>query len=102
MAEQPTGGDCPGRQAAGTLTAYAIGIATFEAACLSAIARSGRTEQEWVADLRPTFDEAWRDHPRLRDGNSAQQEVPPQQIRDDACSYGLDRVLDGLAARLDA
>lgn len=88
-------------QAAGTLTAYVIGIATSEAAYLSAIARSGRTEQEWVADLRPAFDEASRDHPRLRDGDSAQQDVPPQQIRDEAFSYGLDRVLDGLAARLD-
>ncbi|MFB1047236.1 hypothetical protein [Streptomyces chrestomyceticus] len=55
-----------------------------------------------MADLRPTFDEASRDHPRPRDGNSAQQEVPPQQIRDDAFSYGLGRVLDGLAAWLDA
>lgn len=89
-------------QAAGTLTAYVIGIATSEAAYLSAIARSGKTEQEWVADLRPAFDKASQDHPRLRDGDSAQQDVHPQQLRDDAFSYGLDRVLDGLAARLDA
>ncbi|MFJ4688714.1 TetR/AcrR family transcriptional regulator [Streptomyces sp. NPDC088789] len=89
-------------QAVGTLTAYVIGIATSEAAYLSSLARSGRTEQEWVADLRPAYDDASRQHPGLRDGNSARQDVPPRQIRDDDFSYGLDRVLDGLTARLRA
>lgn len=60
-------------QAAGTLTAYVIGIATSEAAYLSLIARSGKTEQEWVADLRPAFDEAAQQHPRLR------EEAPPSR-----------------------
>ncbi|MFF9485562.1 TetR/AcrR family transcriptional regulator [Streptomyces sp. NPDC014676] len=89
-------------RAVGTLMAYVIGIATSEAAYLSLIARSGRTEQEWVAGLRPAFDEASRQHPRLREGGSARQDVHPRQIRDDDFAYGLDRVLDGLAARLDA
>ncbi|GGZ29036.1 TetR family transcriptional regulator [Streptomyces inusitatus] len=89
-------------QAAGTLMAYVIGIATTEAAYLSAIARSGRTEREWVAELRPAFDEASREHPGLREGSSAQQDTHPRRIRDDAFDYGLARVLDGLAARLDA
>ncbi|MGW0550644.1 TetR/AcrR family transcriptional regulator [Streptomyces altiplanensis] len=87
-------------QAMGTLTAYVIGIATSEAAYLSLIARSGKSEQEWVAGLRPAFDEASRQHPRLREGSSAQQDVHPQQIRDADFAYGLDRVLDGLTARL--
>ncbi|MGW1674767.1 TetR/AcrR family transcriptional regulator [Streptomyces sp. NPDC002324] len=89
-------------RAAGTLTAYVVGIATSEAAYLSQIARSGRTEQEWVADLRPAFDEAAQQHPRLREGSSARQDVHPQQIRDGDFAYGLDRVLDGLTARLGA
>ncbi|MFI1199174.1 TetR/AcrR family transcriptional regulator [Streptomyces sp. BHT-5-2] len=89
-------------QAMATLMAYVIGIATAEAAYLSLIARSGRTEQEWVAGLRPAFDEATREHPRLRAGSSARQDVPPQRIRDDNFAYGLDRVLDGLATRLTA
>ncbi|MFF2187191.1 TetR/AcrR family transcriptional regulator [Streptomyces sp. NPDC058155] len=89
-------------QAVGTLTAYVIGIATSEAAYLSLIARSGKTEQEWVADLRPAFDEASRDHPRLREGDSAQQDVHPREIRDADFDYGLNRVLDGLTSRLGA
>ncbi|MEU4387524.1 TetR/AcrR family transcriptional regulator [Promicromonospora sp. NPDC023805] len=89
-------------RAMGTLMAYVIGIATSEAAYLSLIARSGRTESEWVADQRPRFDEASQEHPRLREGGSAQQDVDPKKIRDDDFAYGLDRILDGLAARLDA
>ncbi|WP_367043263.1 TetR/AcrR family transcriptional regulator [Streptomyces sp. Je 1-332] len=88
-------------RAVGTLTAYVVGIATSEAAYLSLIARSGRTEQEWVAGLRPAFDEASQQHPALREGSSARQDVHPQQIRDGDFAYGLDRVLDGLTARLD-
>ncbi|MEU9951180.1 TetR/AcrR family transcriptional regulator C-terminal domain-containing protein [Streptomyces sp. NPDC047939] len=87
-------------RAMGTLTAYVIGIAASEAAYLSLIARSGRTEQEWVAGLRPLFDDASHQHQRLREGSSAQQNLPPQQIRDDDFAYGLDRVLDGLTSRL--
>ncbi|MFC8825578.1 TetR/AcrR family transcriptional regulator [Streptomyces sp. NPDC057137] len=89
-------------QAVGTLMAYVIGIATSEAAYLSLIARSGRTEQEWVSDLRPAFDEASRDHPRLREGASAQRDADPRRIRDDDFAYGLARVLDGLTSRLGA
>lgn len=40
-------------RALGTLMAYLVGIATSEAAYLSLIARSGRAEQEWVAEVRP-------------------------------------------------
>ncbi|WP_419996890.1 TetR/AcrR family transcriptional regulator [Streptomyces boninensis] len=87
-------------QAMGTLMAYVIGTATPEAAYLSLIARSGKTEQEWVAGLRPAFDEASQEHPRLRAGRSARADLPPQRIRDESFAYGLERVLDGLAARL--
>ncbi|MER5772127.1 TetR/AcrR family transcriptional regulator [Streptomyces sp. NPDC001985] len=87
-------------QAVGTLTAYVIGIATSEAAYLSLIARSGRTEREWVEGLRPALDAASRQDPGLREGASARRDADPRQIRDDAFSYGLDRVLDGLEARL--
>ncbi|WP_214417241.1 TetR/AcrR family transcriptional regulator [Sphaerisporangium fuscum] len=72
------------REAAATLMSYVIGIATTEAAYVSLIARSGSTERAWVADRSPGFDE----------------NVDPRQLREDQFAYGLDRVLDGLAARL--
>ncbi|RSN15500.1 TetR family transcriptional regulator [Nonomuraea sp. WAC 01424] len=71
--------------AAGTLMSYVIGIATAEAAYISLIARSGSTESAWVASRSQDFDEG----------------ADPRQLREDHFAYGLDRVLDGLAARLD-
>lgn len=62
-------------RALGTLMAYVVGIATSEAAYLSLIARSGRTEQEWVAEVRPAFDEAARTHPRCG------KRAPPDRTR---------------------
>ncbi|MFG3257330.1 TetR/AcrR family transcriptional regulator [Streptomyces sp. NPDC048172] len=88
-------------QAMGVLTSYVLGTATTEAAYLSLIARSGKSEEQWVADLRPGFEEASADHPAVREGSSARQDVTPERIRDEAFDYGLDRVLDGLQARLD-
>jgi hypothetical protein len=32
---------------------------------------------------------------------SARQDADPKRMRDDDFAYGLDRILDGLAARLD-
>ncbi|MEU6847334.1 TetR/AcrR family transcriptional regulator C-terminal domain-containing protein [Streptomyces sp. NPDC046716] len=70
--------------AAGALTSYVIGIATSEAAYLSLVARSGVPELEWLSDHSPDFD----------------RETDPQQVREDRFTYGLDRILDGLASRL--
>ncbi|MEU3063794.1 TetR/AcrR family transcriptional regulator C-terminal domain-containing protein [Streptomyces subrutilus] len=86
-------------RAAGTLAAYVIGIATSEAAYLSLIARSGTSEEEWVAALRPAHDAAAGQRPR--EAGSAGRDAHPRQLRDDDFAYGLERVLDGLAARLD-
>ncbi|WP_204116874.1 hypothetical protein [Streptomyces sp. CS147] len=56
-----------------------------------------------MAEVRPAFDEAARTHPPpLREASSARQDAHPRQIRDDDFAYGLERVLDGLAARLEA
>ncbi|MFF5715791.1 hypothetical protein [Streptomyces buecherae] len=82
--------------------AYLIGTAISEAAYLPQIARGGEAGQEWVADLRPAFDEAAREHPRLRGESSGRQGTHLRQVRDDDFAYGLACVLDGLAARLDA
>uniref|UniRef100_A0AAU2V5U7 TetR/AcrR family transcriptional regulator n=1 Tax=Streptomyces sp. NBC_00003 TaxID=2903608 RepID=A0AAU2V5U7_9ACTN len=87
-------------QVMSTIVAYVIGMATSEAAYLSMIARSGRTEREWVDSLRPAIEEATRDHPRLAQGHIAQQDKDPGKLRDQTFAYGLQCTLDGLAARL--
>ncbi|UNO41132.1 TetR/AcrR family transcriptional regulator [Streptomyces sp. MST-110588] len=87
-------------RAMSTVIAYVIGMTTSEAAYLSMLARSGRSEREWLEQLRPAAEEAVRDHPRLSEGYAAQHGKDPREMRDENFTYGLDRVLDGLEVRL--
>ncbi|MFI7318018.1 hypothetical protein [Streptomyces venezuelae] len=66
-----------------------VGMAASEAAYLSLIARSGRTEREFADSLRA-------------DGTSDAPPGDPEQVREETFDYGLQRVLDGLQARLDS
>ncbi|WP_409234951.1 TetR/AcrR family transcriptional regulator [Streptomyces sp. PA5.6] len=70
-----------------TVISYVIGMATSEAAYLSLIARSGRTEREFADSLRA-------------DGTSDAPPGDPEQVREETFDYGLQRVLDGLRTRL--
>ncbi|RJO73367.1 TetR/AcrR family transcriptional regulator [Nocardia panacis] len=88
-------------QAMKTVIAYVIGMATSEAAYLSLLTRSGRTEQDLAESLRPVAESAAIDHPRLHESQAAQHGKDPRKIREDNFEYGLERVLDGLQARLD-
>ncbi|KOU40416.1 TetR/AcrR family transcriptional regulator [Streptomyces sp. WM6378] len=87
-------------QAMNTVIACVIGMTISEAAYLSMIARSGKDEQEWLDSLRPAAEQAAQDYPRLREGQAAQRGRNPEQIREANFAYALDRVLDGLEARL--
>jgi len=82
-----------------TVMAYVIGMGTTEAAWLTTLARSGRSEQEWMDSLRPAAAEATKPYPRLHALTTASDE-DVEGARADGFRYGLERVLDGLAARL--
>ncbi|MFJ3624416.1 TetR/AcrR family transcriptional regulator [Streptomyces iakyrus] len=84
-----------------TVVSYVIGVATSEAAYLSMIARSGGTESDWLRALRPAVEAATRAHPHLHAAHAAQHDRSPRAVRDDTFDYGLQRILDGLAARLE-
>ncbi|GHE13120.1 TetR/AcrR family transcriptional regulator [Streptomyces alanosinicus] len=71
-----------------TVISYVIGMATSEAAYLSLIARSGKSEREFIESLRSGGGE----DPQVED---------PGKARDETFDYGLRRVLDGLQVRLD-
>ncbi|MER6916667.1 TetR/AcrR family transcriptional regulator [Streptomyces sp. NPDC000594] len=80
--------------------AYVTGMTTSEAAWLTMLARSGQTEQDWMRRLWPAAEEAAQDYPRLQQGYAAQRDQDPSATRDRNFAYGLDRILDGLEARL--
>lgn len=88
-------------QAISAVVAYVIGVGTSEAAWLTTLAKSGRSEREWAQQLRPAVEEAARDYPHQRERVAQYDaEVDPAKLRDDKFRYGLDRMLDGLETRL--
>ncbi|GAB3729229.1 hypothetical protein GCM10027598_50420 [Amycolatopsis oliviviridis] len=86
-------------QAISSVMAYVIGMGTSEAAWLTTIAKSGKSEREWAEQLRPAVEAAVREHPHQRE-RIAQGDVDPERVREEKFRYGLDRMLDGLETRL--
>ncbi|TYB66040.1 TetR/AcrR family transcriptional regulator [Nonomuraea sp. PA05] len=87
-------------QAVTTVTAFVVGISTSEAAWLSMVARSGQSEEEVAEKLWPAAEQAVRDYPRLRARYAAQKGGDTSGDNQGSFEYGLQRVLDGLQARL--
>ncbi|MED7954714.1 MULTISPECIES: TetR/AcrR family transcriptional regulator C-terminal domain-containing protein [unclassified Streptomyces] len=87
-----------------TVLAYVIGMSTTEAAWLTAVARSGESEAEFVARLMPTAQKAVAGHDLLSDSYAAAAATAaitdPTEMRDAKFDYGLEIILDGLALRL--
>ena len=88
-------------QAVSTVVAYVIGVSTSEAAWLTTIGRSGRSEKEWTEHLWPAAEQAVQAYPRLRELYATQRGKDSTGARDDNFVDGLECVLDGLEARLD-
>ncbi|MFE2747149.1 TetR/AcrR family transcriptional regulator [Streptomyces scopuliridis] len=86
-------------EAVNTVVSYVIGISTSEAAWLTALARSGRSEQEWMDRLWPAAEQAVAPYPRLRRLYAAQRGQDRGGAREDHFDGGLACVLDGLEAR---
>ncbi len=87
-------------RAVNTVVSYVIGMTTAEAAWLTTLARSGRSEREWVEHLWPAAEEAVQPYPRLRTLYAARRDHGAAGTRDDSFDDGLACVLDGLEVRL--
>lgn len=82
-----------------TLLSYVIGVAVSETAYLAMLRRSGSVEKHLTKMLRQAVWERTGEFPLVRAGLDAMRDRNPKQARDDNFDYGLQRVLDGLAAR---
>lgn len=89
-------------RALNTLSGYVVGIAMSEAAWHTALARQGQSEQEWIDEAQRVAEKTTEDYPRLRELVAHYQSVDAQNSMDEDFDYGLERVLDGLQARLDS
>ncbi|WP_419996262.1 TetR/AcrR family transcriptional regulator [Streptomyces boninensis] len=83
-----------------TLFAYAIGMSISEAAMVTAIARSGMSEQEWAAQLWPAARQAAKGYPRLERRYAEQSARGLGEGTADQFDAGVERILDGLERRL--
>lgn len=86
-------GELEAQQAMGTVTSYVVGMVTSETAWLALVARSGRTEQELIADLQAS-------QAHLNETPAAREYTDPAAFREDGFAFGLALILDGLEARL--
>jgi AcrR family transcriptional regulator len=87
-------------QALTAVMSYVIGWGINEAAWMTALGRSGLTESEWAERAEPMAREAAKPYPRLsRLYENAIQNAGDQE-REDSFKYGLDRMLDGIQAKL--
>jgi AcrR family transcriptional regulator len=85
-----------------TVLSYVIGMSTTEAAWLTAVARSGETEAAFIARLMPAAERAAASHEHLAGSYAATAAaaLDPVEVRETKFAYGLEVILDGLAARL--
>ncbi|MET8702535.1 TetR/AcrR family transcriptional regulator [Kitasatospora sp. NPDC058032] len=88
-----------------TVLSYVLGMSTTEAAFLTTVMRSGRTEAEFIAGLMPAAQEAVAGHEFLAEAFAdaaadAVAATDPATLRNAKFDYGLNVILDGLALRL--
>lgn len=72
-----------------------------EAAWHNWLARHGQSQQDWFNGAMRVAEEATKDYQRVRTVVAGYEGKDPQKAMDEDFDYGLERVLDGLQARLD-
>ena len=88
-------------RALSTVSAYVAGIGLSEAALHGLLARQGQSPQDWLDEQMRAADDVTEGHERLRSVTTGYAGQDPQQAMDEDFEYGLERLLDGLQARLD-
>jgi hypothetical protein len=74
--------------------------ATGQAASSDTIARSGQTEEAFIARFLPAAEQAAAGHDLLAESYAAVPALDPVKVRDAKFAYGLDVIFDGLALQL--
>lgn len=86
-------------QAMNVLLAYVIGIAVSEIGYLAVLKRAATFERKIGQQLQEAIWDSTGEYPLVREGIEAMRDRDPAELRDENFEYGLQRVLDGLAAR---
>lgn len=83
-----------------TISAYTLGIAITEAAYLTWQDRHGTKAEEWMLTEGQAALAAAENHPRVHELYSSYTDVDVNEAMETDFEYGLERLLDGIAARL--
>lgn len=83
------------------LTSFAIGSATTEAAYHAAMTRSGTTGEDMIAALDEYQRGHAADYPNYQRWWRENQPIDIPEIQEEIFAFGVERMLDGLAAWLD-
>ncbi|GHC71739.1 TetR/AcrR family transcriptional regulator [Streptomyces flavofungini] len=82
-----------------TIWSYVLGTAATEAAWLTALARSGQNEEEWVRQVSAVAVQAMEPYPRTRKLHAQLSRDTVDETRRSNFDLGLDCILDGLEAQ---
>jgi AcrR family transcriptional regulator len=85
-----------------TVASYVTGIAVSEAALRVMLARHGQSPQEWLEESLRAAEQLPETYERLQATAASYAGTDPEQAVDEDFEYGLELVLDGVQARLDA
>ncbi|WJV47366.1 TetR/AcrR family transcriptional regulator [Streptomyces flavofungini] len=88
-----------GELALKTIWSYVLGTAATEAAWMTALARSGQGQDEWLASMASVAEQAMAPYPRMRRLHAEQGTSGVVETRRSNFDRGLDCILDGLEAQ---
>ena len=85
--------------ASGSIIAYVLGVTSSELSWRAMLARSGKSVREWVDEATALAMQAARDNPQVRESVQARSGADPAELQERMFAFGLESLLDGLAAR---
>lgn len=87
--------------ASSLIMSHAIGTGTAEAAWNAVTADSGKTDSELFGEMEPYLDTVAPGYPSYDDWWRKNKSLDMEQLREDSFAFGVERLLDGLAAWLN-
>jgi AcrR family transcriptional regulator len=85
--------------AAGGIISYVLGVTSSEIAWRAMVARSGKSAREWIDQATTLAMDVAKDNPQVRESLQARSAVDPAELQERMFTFGLESMLDGLAAR---
>jgi AcrR family transcriptional regulator len=87
--------------AIGSVMSYVFGSANAEVAWRTSVRDSGQTLEEWTGEVFEQAKQSIDGNPEMEESLRRRIALDPAQLQNESFAFGLDSLLDGLAARLE-